>query len=91
MNNYSKDERSVEAENLANELLTFVNSYGHDSKTFAETIAHGHKTLQQSFMRLMILTMKELAEVNPDERNAATVNLAKEVMKLMENRSLPLI
>ena len=33
------DERSVEAEELANKLLEFVNNYSHDADTFAKTIA----------------------------------------------------
>ena len=90
MNKYS-DERSVEAEELANKLLEFVNAYGHDADTFAKTIAKGHKTLQQSVMRLMIRTIGEMAKVTPDERNIATVELAKQILELMKNRSLPLI
>ena len=90
MNKYS-DERSVEAEELANKLLEFVNAYGHDADAFAKTIAKGHKTLQQSIMRLMIRTIGEMAKVTPDERNIATVELAKQILELMKNRSLPLI
>lgn len=44
--------KKTKAEELANDILDFVNSFGFDSDTFAETICRGHKTLQQSTMRL---------------------------------------
>ena len=89
--NKNSDERSVEAENLANQILDFVNSYSHDADTFAKTIARGHKTLQQSTMRLMIRTIGEMAKVTPDGRNAATVELAKKIVEIADGYSLPLV
>ena len=72
-------------------ILEFVNSYGHDTDTFATTIAHGHKTLQQSVMRLFIATIREMAKVTPDDRNAETVELAKKIVEIADGYSLPLI
>lgn len=83
--------RDQRAEQLANEVLEFVNSYRVDEKTFAETIAHGHKTLQQSTMRLFITTIRKMAKVIPDDRNAETVKLAKEIIEIADGYSLPLI
>ena len=85
------NERSVEAEELANKLLEFVNNYSHDADTFAKTIARGHKTLQQSVMRLMKRTIEEMAKVTPDGRNAATVELAKKITEITDGYSLPLV
>ncbi len=79
------------AETLANDILDFVNAFGFDADTFAETICHGHKTLQQSTMRLFIATIRKMAEVRPDERNKATVELAKKIIEIADTYSLPLI
>ncbi len=84
-------ERKKEAEKLANNILDFVNSYVHDDKTFAETICRGHKTLQQSTMRLFVTTIRKMAEVYPDGRNEAAVGLAKEIVKIADSHPLPLV
>ena len=76
---------------VANDMLNFVNQFDTDEKTFAETIAKGHKTLQQSFMRLMVRTFGEMAKVVPDERNAATVELAKKFVEIAKEHPLPFI
>lgn len=79
------------AERLANDILDFVNAFGYDDKTFAETICRGHKTLQQSTMRLFIATISKMAEVEPDDRNSATIELAKVITKIAKDHPLPLI
>lgn len=80
-----------DAEKLANDILDFVNVFGYDEKTFAQTICKGHKTLQQSTMRLFIATIREMAKVTPDDRNAATVELARIISGLADEYPLPLI
>ena len=85
------DPDCLKAEAMAGELLEFVNRYGHDINAFAKTIANGHKTLQQSVMRLFVATIREMANVRPDDRNAETVKLAKEILKIADGYSLPLI
>lgn len=42
-------------------------------------------------MRLFITTIEKMAEVTPDDRNAATVELAKEITELAKDYLLPLI
>lgn len=84
-------ETVYEAEIAAKDLLNFVNSFTYDQEAFALEIARGHKTLQQSVMRLFVRTIREMATVIPDDRNRATVELAKEITKLAEGYSLPLI
>lgn len=79
------------ARRMANDLLIFVNSFGYDAETFAKMIAAGHKTLQQSVMRLFIATIRKMAEVNPDARNEATVELAKKILEIADDYPLPLI
>lgn len=72
-------------------LLEYVNSFSCDYKTFAKVITKGHKTLQQSVMRLFIATIREMAKVDPDDRNAQTVELAKKIAEIADGYSLPLI
>lgn len=86
-----KFENRKKAKALANEVLRFVNSYDCDEEAFAETICQGHKTLQQSTMRLFIVTIRRMAEVTPDGRNEAAVQLAKQIAAISENVSLPLV
>lgn len=85
------DKKRQEAVKLAEEVLMFVNAFGCDEEAFAETICRGHKTLQQSTMRLFMATIRKMAEVNPDSRNEAAVRLAKEIVKVADGHSLPLI
>lgn len=79
------------AKRLAEDLLLFVNDYGYDAKTFAETVCNGHRTLQQSVMRLFMATIKRMAENNTDERNERAVELAKKIADTAGDYSLPLI
>ena len=87
----SSNIRKMKAEATADIVIDFVNSYGHDAESFAKRIAKAHRTLQQSVMRLIVATIQELANSQYDERNAATVRLAMEIMKIAEGISLPLI
>ena len=87
----SDNTKKNQAEQLAKDVLAFVNVFGFDSETFAETICRDHKTLQQSVMRLFITTIHKMAEVTPDERNEATVELAKIISALAKEYPLPLI
>lgn len=84
-------ENTKKAEKLANDILDFVNVFGFDAEKFAEIICQGHKTLQQSTMRLFVTTIRKMAEVRPDERNRATVELAKKITEITDEYSLPLI
>lgn len=79
------------AEELANDILDFVNVFGCDEERFADTICRAHKTLQQSTMRLFITTIRKMAEVQPDARNHNTVKLAKRISGIADEYSLPLV
>lgn len=84
-------ENTNKAETLANDILDFVNVFGFDDETFAVTICQGHKTLQQSTMRLFITTIRKMAEVRPDERNRDSVELAKKITEISYEYLFPLI
>ena len=80
-----------DAEYIAKRLLEFVNNYSCDYATFAKTIVGGHRTLQQSVMRLFIVTIREMAKARSDDRNAQSVELAKKIVEIADEYSLPLI
>lgn len=84
-------EKKQRAEEAANDLMNFVNSFSCDSKTFARTICHGHKTLQQSVMRLFVALAREMADTPCDARNEAAVELAKKISEIAEDHPLPFI
>lgn len=86
-----RESKELEAKKLAEEVLYFVNQFGFDADAFAKTIASGHKTLQQSTMRLFMRTIKEMAIVYPDDRNKQTVELAKKITEITEKYPLPFI
>ena len=85
------NENTAKAVGMANELLTFVNSYGFDRETFAKTICKGHRTLQQSVMRLFIEMIREMSKNSYDDRNEASVELAKRIMEIADGFPLPFI
>lgn len=83
--------KKQEAEKLAQDVLDFVNAFGYDGEAFADTICRGHKTLQQSTMRLFMTTIRKMATVTPDGRNENAVKLAKEIVAVADKYALPLI
>jgi len=86
-----EDYKTRQGRQLAKDILSYVNAFGYDSEAFADTIVRDHKTLQQSTMRLFIATIRKMAQVIPDERNAQTVELAKKISEIAEDYPLPLI
>ena len=83
--------KKQEAEKLAQDVLDFVNAFGFDQDTFAETICRGHETLQQSTMRLFMTTIRKMATVTPDGRNEDAVKLAKKIVAIADEHPLPLV
>ena len=79
------------AKRVALDILALVNSYGVDSKTFAKTICEGHRTLQQSTMRLFMEVIREMANNSYDDRNEASVEMAKKIIEATKDCSLPFI
>ena len=85
------DPNRLKAEEMAGQLLEFVNCYGYNIDVFAKTVINGHRTLQQSVMRLFIATIREMAKARSDDRNAQTVELAKKIVEIADGYSMPLI
>lgn len=82
---------------VASAISTAVNCYC-DTKKVAEYMTYEHRTLQQTFTKVCVEWLKALSTMEHyDERNAASVKLAKslmfipEVRDLLNNTGLPLI
>ena len=83
--------KEEKARKMAEDLTEFITEFGQDMTTFAETICARPKPLQQSIMRLFIFTIEKLADVPADERNQATVEMAKRIREIADYNDLPLI
>lgn len=82
---------------VASALTTAVNCYFNERKV-AELMTREHRTLQQTFTRVCVEWLLALSKQEYyDDRNAASVKLAKdlfalpEVRDIINNLSLPLI
>ena len=79
---------------LATNIMDVVNEIGFDDKEFAMWMCRQHRTLQQSAFRAFLAWTRELAAMeNYDARNEASVLLARELVKTMDEigDSLPMI
>lgn len=82
---------------VADTIMTAVNCFFDECKA-VEHMTREHRTLQQTFTRVCVRWLIALSKQEHfDDRNAASVKLAKdfmsipEVKDLLENVSLPLI
>jgi len=87
----TNEEHAVEVAKL---ISSFVNNFGCDEKTFVSTMLREHRTLQQSFTRLCVMWLEELAK-SPDFdlRNEASVLLARRFVQRLDHvdRALPFV
>ena len=79
---------------LVQQITNSVNG-SFNSKTFCESMSREHRTLQQSFMREVVVPWIRCAasdDYRTDMRNEATHNLAKQLKKILDEADgLPLI
>jgi hypothetical protein len=78
-------------EEFAAAFSNFVNSFSKKPKEIAVAkMIRDHRSLQQSMMRFFLMYVEEMSKNGSDARNAASVELAKEIMKIdQQNRFLP--
>lgn len=80
---------------LANITAYALNTFSFDSKGFVEVMTREHRTLQQSFMREVVLPYLEALSLSNsfDDRNLVSVELAKAIMERTtdDERRLPFI
>lgn len=64
-------------------ISNFVNSYGHNSDLFNKLMANEHRTLQQSFTKLVLKWLEFAAspEYRTDRRNEATKQTAQKLLE----------
>lgn len=63
-------------------ISRMINNLGFPYKVVAKELASEHRTLQQSFMRLCVAYIQEMAtHESYDARNERSVLLAKEIVK----------
>ena len=70
-----------------------VNDFGFEDEELAKDRANDHPTLQQNFMRMVVMFIEKMADKKYcDDRNRASVELAKKLKPIIdENRGLPCI
>lgn len=72
----------------ASKMEEYLNDYGMDCKGFvAYVLAKYHRTIQQSFMSLVMTAIREYAEVpdsRTDPRNAEAVRVARILAKALD-------
>ncbi len=68
---------------LVGKITDFVNDFGSNNKEFIEHMSREHRTLQQSFTRLVFMWIEHCAknDYHFDARNEATHRISKEIVK----------
>jgi len=87
--------RYASGKELAEIVSRAVNTFRFDSKGFSDVMVREHRTLQQSFMREVILPyLKAVSQLSCfDDQNERSVALAKAIMQRTtdDERCLPFI
>ncbi len=89
--------KSVEqqATSLTEQLLNLTNTMGGEEKiarAIADTLMNDHRTIQQSYVRVMKMVTEIYAEeATTDGRNEAAKNYCQKVAESTETYYLPLI
>lgn len=89
-----------EVTQLVSEITNFVNSYSLDPAEFIQAMSREHRTLQQSFTRLVLVWLEYVAseDYRYDDRNKAShiiantiIHLFKDNRNALPSQHLPLI
>jgi len=75
---------TTDIQKLVEQITDFVNSYSIDSDGFIEAMSREHRTLQQSFTRLVLKWLEYVAsdEYRYDGRNQGSHEIAKRIMRV---------
>lgn len=72
-----------------------INDYGWSPSKFAESVSYMHKTNQQSLMRTIVATIREIGDDSHsvDPRNKASHELCRNIINsgLLDEASLPMV
>lgn len=70
---------------LAEQVAYSINSYNFNDAEFVKQMHREHRTLQQNFMRLIKLYIKETAALdNYDDRNEDSVMMCRKIMRRLD-------
>ena len=78
----------------AMELERRLNDYSFDTNRFAESIPYMHRTLQQSFFRLVKASILHMAQQKPasiDGRNKASYEMCCRLAPMLQDSPLPFV
>lgn len=84
-----------EVKKLTNEITNYVNSFIPDEVAFIQAMSQEHRTLQQSFTRLVLKWLEFVAseDYKYDDRNSGSHAVAKKLLEgffqLNHYRTLP--
>lgn len=74
----------------ADQMGRFVSDFGLDCEGFANDAIRWHRTLQQSFIGLLLYCVKKFAtEGTTDGRNEASVEACRKIYDFMEKEGIP--
>ena len=78
----------------AMELERRLNDYSFDTNRFAESIPYMHRTLQQTFFRLVKASILHMAQQKPasiDGRNKASYEMCCRLAPMLQDSPLPFV
>lgn len=78
----------AEVKELMTKLVDATNAMGMEEQVaqgMFEGLVESHRTLQNSFMRSFVMSMKEYSQVRTDARNQGAVELAKVIAETESN------
>lgn len=74
---------------LAKEVANGINNMCFSDEEFCKEMHKQHRTLQQNFMRLIVEYIRTTAEQEfYDDRNEASVEAAKKLLKTIEDENI---
>jgi hypothetical protein len=78
-----KAQQDTPALRAVQEMSNFVNNFNHDSAMFIELMEREHRTLQQSFTKLVLQWLEHIAkpEYHTDGRNIHSKETAQKLMQ----------
>jgi len=86
----AEKKKKEEVSEIMKQLVSATNTMGMDKAVasgIVEGLMNSHRTLQQSFVRALLLAFQEIAEKDPsvDLRNEQALKVIKEIAKIDSN------
>ena len=89
---HDEAEKTSNARHAAHTFTSALNSFSFSNQEFADEVVRSHRTIQQSAMRAILATIKAIAEQKCfDDRNEASVMMARKIVEAVDDMKLPFI